>query len=251
MPTLGPTAASAADADRAALHTTASGVPNEHVSRLRQWFCSCASTTITPTAERINWYGKQTNCCIGSTERLKRAPARALTLMTMDEDNCSCFFDELGRCNGLCCSHDASNWTSCTRTPRSRRDIENVDKQSVQLIVLVSMLPTVPGMLVLVEYSNDEIRPMVATALQQVPALDWLSGHPACPRRPHCPRCPTQYTHNHTQSHNCRHGSRLGAGRRGWDAAELRSRGRAAAARRQVKRVSAGMRLQLRSRKTN
>ena len=34
------------------------------------------------------------------------------------------------------------------------------------LIVLVSMLPTVPGMLVLVEYSNDEIRPMVATALQ-------------------------------------------------------------------------------------
>ena len=59
-----------------------------------------------------------------------------------------------------------SNWTSCTRTLRSRRDIENVDKQSVQLIVLVSMLPTVPGMLVLVEYSNDEIRPMVATALQ-------------------------------------------------------------------------------------
>ena len=101
MLTLGPTAASAADDDRAALHTTASGVPNEHVSRLRQWFCSCASTTITPAAERINWYGKQTNCCIGSTERPQRAPARALTLMTMDEDNCSCFFDELGRCNGL------------------------------------------------------------------------------------------------------------------------------------------------------
>ena len=36
------------------------------------------------------------------------------------------------------------------------------------------MLLTVPGMLVLVEYSNDEIRPMVATAL---PALDWFSGH--------------------------------------------------------------------------
>ena len=34
--TLGPTAASTAEADRAALHTTASGVPNEHVSRLRQ-----------------------------------------------------------------------------------------------------------------------------------------------------------------------------------------------------------------------
>ena len=197
MPTLGPTAASAADADRAALHTTASGVPNEHVSRLRQWFCSCASTTITPTAERINWYGKQTNCCIGSTERLQRAPARALTLMTMDDDNCSCFFDELGRCNGLLCSHDVSNWSSCTRTLRSRRDIENVDKQLVQLIVLVSMLPTMPGMIVLVDYSVGEMRPMVATAL---PALDWLSGRPACPRRPHCPRCPTHntHTHNHT-----------------------------------------------------
>ena len=86
--------------------------------------------------------------------------------MTMDDDSCSCFFDELGRCNGLSCSYDVSNWSSCTRMLRSRRDIENVDKQSVQLIVLVSMLPTVPGMLVLVEYSNDEIRPMVATALQ-------------------------------------------------------------------------------------
>ena len=32
MPTLGPTAAGTVDADRAALHTTASGVPNEHVS---------------------------------------------------------------------------------------------------------------------------------------------------------------------------------------------------------------------------
>ncbi len=78
MPTLSPTAASAADADRAALHTTASGAPNEHVSRLRQWFCSCASTTITPAAERIKWYGKQTNCCIGSTERLQHADQLAL-----------------------------------------------------------------------------------------------------------------------------------------------------------------------------
>jgi hypothetical protein len=34
--TLLPTAASTADANRAALHTTASGVPNEPVSRLRQ-----------------------------------------------------------------------------------------------------------------------------------------------------------------------------------------------------------------------
>ena len=197
MPTLSPTAASAADADRAALHTTASGVPHEHVSRLRQWFCSCASTTITPTAERINWYGKQTNCCIGSTERPQRAPARALTLMTMDDDNCSCFFDELGRCNGLSCSHDVSRWTSCTRMLRSRRDIENVDKQLVQLIVLVSMLPMMAGILKLVRYSVGEMRPMAATAL---PALDWFSGRPACPRRPHCPRCPTHntHTHNHT-----------------------------------------------------
>ena len=200
MPTLSPTAASAADADRAALHTTASGVPNEHVSRLRQWFCSCASTTITPTAERINWYGKQTNCCIGSTERPQRAPARASTLMTVDDGNCSCFFDELGRCNGLSCSHDVSNWSSCTRMLRSRRDIENVDKQLVQLIVLVSMLPMMAGILKIVRccaQSVGEMRPMAATAL---PALDWFSGRPACPRRPHCPRCPTHntHTHNHT-----------------------------------------------------
>ena len=46
---------------------------------------------------------------------------------------------------------------------RSRQDIENVDKQSVQLVVLVSMLPTMPGMIVLVDYSNDEMRPMVQT----------------------------------------------------------------------------------------
>ena len=45
-----------------------------------------------------------------------------------------------------------SNWTSCTRTLRSRRDIENVDKQLVQLVVLVSMLPTMPGILKLVRY---------------------------------------------------------------------------------------------------
>ena len=107
---------------------------------------------------------------------------------------------------------------------RSRRDIENVDKQLVQLIVLVSMLPMMAGILKIVRYSVGEMRPMVATAL---PALEWFSGRPACPRRPHCPRCPTHNTH--TQSHNCRHGSRLGAGRRGWDAAEQRSRGRLAA----------------------
>ena len=70
-------------------------------------------------------------------------------------------------------------------------------------------------MLVLVDYSVGEIRPMVATAL---PALDWFSGRPACPRRRIARALPhTQYTH--TQSHNCRHGSRLGAGRRGWGAA--------------------------------
>ena len=55
-------------------------------------------------------------------------------------------------------------------------------------------------------------------------------------QRPHAP--PTRSAHTlariarvtHTQSHNRRHGSRLGAGRRGWDAAEQRSRGRLAAA---------------------
>ena len=75
---------------------------------------------------------------------------------------------------------------------RSRRDIENVDKQLVQLIVLVSMLPMMAGILKIVRYSVGEMRPMAATAL---PALDWFSGRPACPRRPHCPRCPTHNTH--------------------------------------------------------
>ena len=55
-----------------------------------------------------------------------------------------------------------------------------------------------------------------------------MPASPALPALPH-----TQYTH--TQSHNCRHGSRLGAGRRGWDAAEQRSRGRLAAAGRRVR----------------
>ena len=78
-----------------------------------------------------------------------------------------------------------SNWTSCTRTLRSRRDIENVDKQSVQLIVLVSMLPMMAGILKIVRYSVGEMRPMAATAL---PALDWFSAQwtprvSACPRR--------------------------------------------------------------------
>ena len=126
---------------------------------------------------------------------------------------------------------------------RSRRDIENVDTQLVQLLVLDSTLPTVPGMIVLVDYSVGEMRPMVATAL---PALDWFSGRPGVPASPALPALPhTQYTH--TQSHNCRHG----AGRRGWDAAEQRSSGAEGDWRRRVKRVSAGMRLQLRSRKTN
>ena len=68
---------------------------------------------------------------------------------------------------------------------RSRRDIENVDKQSVQLIVLVSMLPMMAGILKIVRYSVGEMRPMAATAL---PALDWFSAQwtprvSACPRR--------------------------------------------------------------------
>ena len=113
-----------------------------------------------------------------------------------------------------------SNWTSCTRTLRSRRDIENVDKQSVQLIVLVSMLPTMPGILKLVRYSVGEMRPMVATAL---PAFKWFSGRPRA-RVARIARVAPHTIHTHTQSHNCRHGSRLGAGRRGWDAAEQRSR---------------------------
>ena len=65
-----------------------------------------------------------------------------------------------------------SNWTSCTRTLRSRRDIENVDKQSVQLIVLVSMLPTMPGILKLVRYSDGEMRPIVETAVPALKVVD-------------------------------------------------------------------------------
>ena len=98
--------------------------------------------------------------------------------------------------------------------------------QLVQLVVLVSMLPTVPGMIVLVDYSVGEMRPMVATAL---PALDWFSGRPACPRRPHCPRCPTQNTHTHNHAIAAT-AAPLGGGRRGWDAGERLSRGRLAAA---------------------
>ena len=54
--------------------------------------------------------------------------------------------------------------------------------------------------------------------------VKWTPRVPASPALPALPH--TQYTH--TQSHNRRHGSRLGAGRRGWDAAEQRSRGRRA-----------------------
>ena len=55
--------------------------------------------------------------------------------------------------------------------------------------------------------------------------VKWTPRVPASPALPALPH--TQYTH--TQSHTRRHGSRLGAGRRGWDAAEQRSRGRLAA----------------------
>ena len=61
--------------------------------------------------------------------------------------------------------------------------------------------------------------------------VKWTPRVPASPALPALPH--TQNTH--TQSHNRRHGSRLGAGRRGWDAAEQRSRGRLAAAGRRVR----------------
>ena len=51
--------------------------------------------------------------------------------------------------------------------------------------------------------------------------VKWTPRVPASPALPALPH--TQYTH--TQSHNRRHGSRLGAGRRGWDAVEQRSSG--------------------------
>ena len=74
--------------------------------------------------------------------------------------------------------------------------------------------------------------------------VKWTPRVPASPALPALPH--TQYTH--TQSHNRRHGSRLGAGRRGWDAAEQRSRGRLAAA---SEARPADMRLRTRFRRTN
>ncbi len=70
----------------------------------------------------------------------------------------------------------------------------------MQLIVLVSMLPTVPGMLVLVEYSNDEIRPMVATALQHFLHSTGSGDAPRARVAALPARCPTHntHTHNHT-----------------------------------------------------
>ena len=165
------------------------------------------------TQQTTHWYGKQTTCCIGSTERLQHAPARDLTLMTMDDDSCSlvaaasstnwadamdfhaAMVCPIGLPAFACCGSDAGEGFISIPLPEgyhSRRDIENVHQQSVQLIVLVSMLPTMPGILKLVRYSDGEMRPMVTTA---VPALEWFSGRPACPRRPHCPRCPTHNTH--------------------------------------------------------
>ena len=64
-----------------------------------------------------------------------------------------------------------SGWSSCTRTLRSRQDIAIVDTQLVQLLVLDSTVQMVPGIVELVQYSVDDIGPMVPTAL---PALDWV-----------------------------------------------------------------------------
>merc|ERR1711965_287011 len=88
------------------------------------------------------------------------------------------------------------------------------------------MLPTVPGMIVLVEYSQRRDPADGGDCTSCTRLVQWTPRVPASPALPALPH--TQYTH--TQSHNCRHGSRLGAGRRGWDAAEQRSRGRLAAA---------------------
>ena len=59
-----------------------------------------------------------------------------------------------------------SGWSSCTRTLRSRQDIAIVDTQLVQLLVLDSTVQMVPGIVKLVQYSVDDIGPMVPTALQ-------------------------------------------------------------------------------------
>ena len=88
------------------------------------------------------------------------------------------------------------------------------------------LLPTVPGMIVLVEYSQRRDPADGGDCTSCTRLVQWTPRVPASPALPALPH--TQYTH--TQSHNRRHGSRLGAGRRGWDAAEQRSRGRLAVA---------------------
>ena len=83
----------------------------------------------------------------------------------MGDDHCSCSLDELAQCNGLSCSNDVSSCSSCTRTLRSRQDIAIVDAQLVQHLVLDSTVQMMPGIVELVQYSVDDIGPMVATAL--------------------------------------------------------------------------------------
>ena len=87
MPTLRPTAASTADADRAALHTTASGVPNEHVSRLRHSICSSFCSTTTTSSWRSNHHAGATSCTRSSNGGLQHAPARAMTMFNITDGN--------------------------------------------------------------------------------------------------------------------------------------------------------------------
>ena len=125
MPTLRPTAASTADADRAALHTTASGVPNEHVSRLRHSFCSSSCSTTTTSSWRSNHHAGATSCTRSSNGGLHHAPARAMTMFNITDGKNNISRDKPVEHIDLVIGLHVSACTSCTRTMRFRRDMRS------------------------------------------------------------------------------------------------------------------------------
>ena len=165
MPTLRPTAASTADADRAALHTTASGVPNEHVSRLRHSFCSSSCSTTTTSSWRSNHHAGATSCTRSSNGGLQHAPARAMTMFNITDDNNNISRDKPVEHIDLVIGLHLSACTSCTRTMRFRRDIAIDITESVQLLVRFNALRSMPVMPKLEHYNVDALHSTVAAAL--------------------------------------------------------------------------------------
>ena len=218
MPTLGPTAASTADADRAALHTTASGVPNEHVSRLRHSFCSSSCSTTTTSSWRSNHHAGATSCTRSSNGGLQHAPARAMTMFIITDGNNNVSRDKPVEHIDMVIGLHVSACTSCTRTMRVRRDIAIDITESVQLLVRFNALRSMPVMPKLEHYNQNAMRSMAAAALATQAAAanararprlagqceKWLArpntqrAKPALGRPPPSP-CP------HTRPHSCPH----------------------------------------------